>query len=68
MSIPDSNLSWEGAYDYANNTLALTENDRDPSKPVDVRELFVQKISDVAKVDMQQCRIGGGLFHQRLEW
>ena len=45
MSIPDSNLSWEGAYDYAFNTLALTENDRGPGKPVDVRELFVQKLA-----------------------
>ena len=35
---------------------------------MDVRELFVQKVTDVAKVELRQCHIGGGLFYERLEW
>ena len=68
MNVPESDLTWTGAYNYAINTLALTENDATPGAPVDVRELFAHKISDVAKVEMRQYHIGGGLVHERLEW
>ena len=35
---------------------------------MDVRELFVQKVTDVATVEGKQYHIGGGLFDARLEW
>ena len=68
MTIPDSHLSWENSYDYAFDSLALFDNDKDQGEPVDIRELFVQKVSDVAKVETKQHHIGGGLFDARLEW
>ena len=68
MSIPESDLAWQCVYDYVYNSLALTENDARPGEPVDVPELFIQRISDVAKVEMKQYHIGGGRMHERLEW
>ena len=67
MTIPDSNLSWDNS-DYAFDSLALFDNDKDQGEPVDIRDLFVQKVSDVARVETKQYHIGGGLFDARLEW
>ena len=36
------------AYDYVQNSLALTENEQEPGKPVGVRQLFRQKVTEVA--------------------
>jgi len=67
MCAPESDLTWTGTFDYAVNSPALTDNDANPGVPVDVRELFVQKVTDVAKVERRQYHIGGWL-HERLEW
>ena len=68
MTIPDSNLSWENSFDYVFDSLALFDNDKDQGEPVDIRDLFVQKVSDVAKVESKLYHIGGNLFDVRLEW
>ena len=68
MSIPESDLSWQSQYDYAVNSLALFENDKEPGRPDNIRDLFVEKVTDVAKVEERECHIGGGLFHRQLEW
>ena len=60
MTIPDSHLSWENSYDYAFDSLALFDNDKEQGEPVEVCELFVQKISDVARVESKLYHIGGG--------
>ena len=68
MSIPESDLSWQSQYDCAINRLALFENDKEPGRPVNIRDLFVEKVSDVAKVEEREYHIGGGRFHRQLEW
>ena len=59
---------YKAAEGVAFNSLALTDNDQEPGIPVDIRQLFLQKVTDVAKVELRQYHIGGGLFHDRLEW
>ena len=54
MSAPESDLTWQGVYDYAVNSLALVENDLDNGVPKNVRELFAQKVTDVAKVELKE--------------
>ena len=51
MSIPESDLSWQSQYDYAINSLALYENDKEPGRAVNIRDLVVEKVTDVAKVE-----------------
>ena len=68
MTTPESDLTWQGAYNYAFDSLALVYNDKEPGVPVDVRELFMQKVTDIVKVEVRQYHTGGGLFHERLEW
>ena len=48
--MPDEHLTWQGIYDYESNTIGLVENDKNPGEATDLRELFVRKVSDVAKV------------------
>jgi hypothetical protein len=59
MSVPESDLTWQGVYDFIFNTLALTENDEKPGVPVDIRHMFVQQSTDVAKVEPKQYHVGG---------
>ena len=54
---PESDLTWNGTFDYALNSLALTDNDVNPGVPLDIRELFVQKVSDLANVERRQYHI-----------
>ena len=68
MSVPESVVMWAGAYGYAINSLALIDNDAEPGLPMSVRELFAQKIMDMAKCELQRYHIGGGLWHERWEW
>ena len=48
--VPDKHLTWQGIYDYVFNTIGLIENDKNPGEATDLRELFAQKVSYVAKV------------------
>ena len=65
--VPDKCLTWQGIYDYHINSIGLVENDKNPGTATDLRELFVQKVTDVAKVETKQHHVGGGLFDSRLE-
>ena len=58
MSIPESDLTWQGRYDYSFNSLALFDNDQQDGRPVNVRDLFVQKATDVARVEVQETDVG----------
>ena len=68
MSIPESDLTWQARYDYAFNSLSLFDNDQREGEPVNVRGLFVEQATDVAKVEERETDIGGGLNHRSLEW
>jgi len=68
MSTPESDLSWHARYDYAVNSLSLFDNDQDPGQPVNIRRIFVEQATDVAKVEERETDIGGGLIHTSLEW
>ena len=65
--VPDSNLTWQGTYDYQFNSIGLVQNDEEPGTVTDIRDIFVQK-SDVAKVEERQFHVGGGIVDTRWEW
>jgi len=65
--VPDSNLTWQGTYDYQFNSIGLVQHDEEPGTVTDIRDIFVQK-SEVAKVEERQYHVGGGIFDTRWEW